>query len=208
MSISKQTIWYWPASTSSTSCAMWSSQYCLDFSLYTFTCFPLSEFESVAYVFHSDRVDRDLFLLLVRLVRHIMYNGCERDHDLFSSATDSLVNILPKSYRGRCPLTRLGAFGLTKFHDIRLCDQTHTHENTGLLNHFVVYHYLSYPWANKLCNAMQAGDSDGSKQILFKPNEPIKAEKWLTNQGKLLVAKCLSSTKKKRRRTTKTKVKK
>ena len=137
-----------------------------------------------------------------------MYNGCERDHDLFSHAVDTLVNILPKSYRGRCPLTRLGAFGLNKFHDIRLCDESHTHENTGLLNHFVVYHYLSYPWANKLCNAMQAGDSDGSKQILFRPNEPIKAEKWLTNQGKLLLAKRLSSPRKNRRRTTNTKVKK
>ncbi|CAF1210945.1 unnamed protein product [Adineta ricciae] len=136
----------------------------------------------------------------LRLVRHIMYNGCERDYDLFSQATESLVNILPKSYRGRCPLTKLGAFGLTKFHDIRLCQEHQTHENTGLLNHFVVFHCLSYPWANKLCNAMQAGDSDGSKQILFKPNEMIKAKKWLTTQGKLILAKRYSSVRKRKKK--------
>ena len=139
---------------------------------------------------------------LVRLVRHIISNGCENDCDLFSQATESLVSILPKSYRGRCPLTKLGVFGLTKFHDIRLCHEDQTHENTGLLNHFVVYHYLSYPWANKLCNAMQNGDYDGSKQILFKPNEPIKAEKWLTNQGELLHGKRVSSNGKFRRKLT------
>lgn len=139
---------------------------------------------------------------LVRLVRHIISNGCQNDCDLFSQATESLVSILPKSYRGRCPLTKLGAFGLTKFHDIRLCHEDQTHENTGLLNHFVVYHYLSYPWANKLCNAMQNGDYDGSKQILFKPNEPIKAEKWLTNQGELLHGKRVSSNGKLRRKLT------
>ncbi|CAF3328923.1 unnamed protein product [Rotaria sp. Silwood1] len=130
----------------------------------------------------------------LRLVRHIMFNGCERDCDLFSQSTESIVNILPKSFRGRCPLTKLGVFGLNKFHDIRLCEESQTHENTGLLNHFVVYHCLSYPWANKLCNAMQAGDCDGSKQILFKPNEPIKAKKWLTSQGKLILAKRYSAS--------------
>lgn len=145
------------------------------------------------------------FFLIARLVRHIMFNGSERDCDLFSQSTEPLVNILPKSFRGRCPLTKLGAFGLTKFHDIRLCEESHTHENTGLLNHFVVYHCLSYPWANKLCNAMQAGDYDGSRQTLFKPNEPIKAKKWLTTQGKLILAKRFSSVRKKRKKLTKTK---
>lgn len=138
----------------------------------------------------------------LRLVRHIMYNGCERDCDLFSHSNESLVSILPKSYRGRCPLTKLGAFGLTKFHDLRLCEENQTHENTGLLNHFVVFHCLSYPWANKLCNAMQAGDCDGTKHVLFKPNEPIKAKKWLTQQGKLILAKRYSSVRKRRKKTT------
>ncbi|CAF0836958.1 unnamed protein product [Adineta steineri] len=138
----------------------------------------------------------------LRLVRHIMYNGCERDADLFSQSTESLVSILPKSYRGRCPLTKLGVFGLTKYHDIRLCEESQTHENTGLLNHFVVYHCLSYPWANKLCNAMQAGDADGSRQTLFKPNEPIKAKKWLTAQGKLILAKRYSSVRKRKKKPT------
>ncbi|CAF3337703.1 unnamed protein product [Rotaria sp. Silwood1] len=144
----------------------------------------------------------------LRLVRHIMFNGCERDCDLFSQSTESIVNILPKSFRGRCPLTKLGVFGLNKFHDIRLCEESQTHENTGLLNHFVVYHCLSYPWANKLCNAMQAGDCDGSKQILFKPNEPIKAKKWLTSQGKLILAKRYSAVRKRRKRLTNKKRKK
>lgn len=141
----------------------------------------------------------NLVFLLVRLVRHIMYNGCERDCDLFSQSNDSLVNILPKSYRGHCPLTKLGVFGLNKYHDIRLCQEHHTHDNTGLLNHFVVYHCLSYPWANKLCNAMQKGDQDGSKEILFKPNEPIKAKKWLTTQGKSILAKRYSSVRKRKK---------
>ncbi|CAF3398734.1 unnamed protein product [Rotaria socialis] len=135
----------------------------------------------------------------LRLVRHIMYHGCEHNYDLFSQSRESLVNILPKSYRGSCPLTKLGAFGLNKYHDIRLCDETQTNENTGLLNHLVVYHCLSYPWANKLCNAVQAGDSDGSKQILFKPNEPIKAKKWLTTQGKLILAKRYSTIQKRKK---------
>jgi len=150
----------------------------------------------------------NLILSLVRLVRHIMYNGCERDCDLFSQSNETLVNILPKSYRGRCPLTKLGVFGLNKYHDIRLCHENQTHDNTGLLNHFVVYHCLSYPWANKLCNAMQGGDCDGSKQILFKPNEPIKAKKWLTAQGKLILAKRYSSVRKRRKKLTNNKRKK
>jgi hypothetical protein len=128
-----------------------------------------------------------------------MYHGCEEDCDLFSQFNESLVNILSKSYRGRCPLTKLGVFGLNKFHNIRLCDENQTHDDTGLLNHFVVYHCLSYPWANRLCNAMQAGDYDGSKQILFEPNEPIKAEKWLTSSDKLVPTKRLSTTTKKRK---------
>ena len=144
----------------------------------------------------SDRLPTECTRLSVsvQLVRHIMYHGCDRHADLFSQSQESLVNILPKSFRGRCPLTKLGAFGLNKSHDIRLCDASHTHDNTGLLNHFVVFHYLSYPTANKLCNAMQAGDYDGSKQVLFKPNEPIKAKKWLTAQGKLMLAKRYSPT--------------
>lgn len=142
------------------------------------------------------------YFLLVRLVRHIICNGSEHDCDLFSQWNDTLVNILPKSYRGRCPLTKLGVFGLTKFHDIRLCQEEHTHDNTGLLNHFVVYHCLSYPWANKLCNAMQAGDHDGSKHVLFKANEPIKAKKWLTVQGKSILAKRHASIRKRRKKIT------
>jgi len=151
---------------------------------------------------------RIFVFILVRLVRHIMYNGCERDSDLFSQSTESIVNILPKSYRGRCPLTKLGVFGLTKYHDIRLCQESQTHDNTGLLNHFVVFHCLSYPWANKLCNAMQAGDYDGTKQILFKPTEAIKAKKWLTAQGKLILAKRYSSVQKRKKKLTNNKRKK
>lgn len=128
-------------------------------------------------------------LILVRLVRHIMANGYQKDFDLFSTATEPLVNILSKSLRGRCPLTRLGVFGLNRFHDIRLCDPRQTRADTGLLNHFVIYHHLSYPWANKLCNAMRAGDQDGTKQTLFKSDEPIKAEKWLNKQAKNILGK-------------------
>lgn len=128
-----------------------------------------------------------------------MFNGCESDCDLFSQTKESLVNILPKSYRGRCPLTKLGAFGLNKYHDIRLCDESQTNENTGLLNHLVVFHCLSYPWANKLCNAVQASGPDGSKQVLFKPNEPIKAKKWLTAQGKSILAKRYSTVQKRKK---------
>lgn len=47
---------------------------------------------------------------------------------------------------------------------------------------------------------MQSGDYDGSKHALFKPNEPIKAEKWLTNQGKLILAKRVSTNRKFRRK--------
>ena len=49
---------------------------------------------------------------------------------------------------------------------------------------------------------MQAGDCDGTKQILFKPNEPIKAKKWLTAQGKLILAKRYSSIRKRRKKFT------
>ncbi len=108
-----------------------------------------------------------------------MSHGTDHEIDLFSQTIQPLLSILPKSFRGRCPLTKLGVFGLNKYHDIRLCDESQTHPDTGLLNHFVIFHHLSYPWANRLCNAIQAGDSDGNKRTIFPPNEPIKAKKWL-----------------------------
>ena len=199
LSLHGQTLRHRSESTCYSAHAMHASQHRLNLSVHPFTCFPLSQLESLAYVATIDfRLNTRRRFVSVQLVRHIMYHGCERDADLFSQSQESLVNILPKSYRGRCPLTKLGAFGLNKFHDIRLCDESHTHDNTGLLNHFVVFHYLSYPWANKLCNAMQAGDYDGSKQVLFKPNEQIKAKKWLTTQGKLTLAKRYSPTQKRK----------
>lgn len=47
---------------------------------------------------------------------------------------------------------------------------------------------------------MQGGDQDGSKHVLFKPNEPIKAKKWLTTQGKNILAKRYASVRKRRKR--------
>ena len=73
----------------------------------------------------------------MRIVRLIANGKDERDVDLFSRNSNSLIAMHPTIYRAQCPLNAYGRFGITAEHNIRLCSHpTASTKDVCLYDHF------------------------------------------------------------------------
>lgn len=75
-------------------------------------------------------------------------------------------------FRGRCPLTHRGIYGLTHKHQIRLCSSQKTMPELYLLIHFQRYHHLTRDIAYKLTKAIM-NQSDPLTTCIFQPKIDI-----------------------------------
>ena len=70
-------------------------------------------------------------------------------------------------YRGTCPLTQFGAYGLAEKHNIRLCPSKKNQQHRCLVAHFRRYHRLAWSLAHKLTSAISDG-LDPSTTCVFE----------------------------------------
>lgn len=75
-------------------------------------------------------------------------------------------------YRGLCPLTRSGVFGILPIHNVRICEG----KSSCLYNHLQSFHHMTAQSAYKVCKAvLRQRDPDAtvlfnSKDVLYNRN--------------------------------------
>ena len=101
-------------------------------------------------------------------------NGNDDDDDDYK-ATNESGREHSRVYRGRCPLTQLGVYGLAEKHNIRLCPMKKNQQYRCLAAHFRRYHRLTWTLAYKLINAISDG-LDPSTTCLFESEVDLTDE--------------------------------
>lgn len=76
-------------------------------------------------------------------------------------------------FRGQCPLTQLGVFGLTSFHRVRLCSKERAQTSIGLAAHFHRFHHLTWSLSLNLTKLIKENVDPYRIQLFKKDVDPI-----------------------------------
>ncbi|CAF0803996.1 unnamed protein product [Rotaria sp. Silwood1] len=123
-----------------------------------------------AFLYQYDIEQIKLYLTTLREYHHDKITIETNKHDIETSSsfnfnTDSDVYCAHATnantkydeisyHRGQCPLTRLGIYGLTDKHKLRLCSSEKKTPDLYLLNHFHRYHHLTNKLSYTLTKAI------------------------------------------------------